>query len=104
MSATRQGDDAPFGTARPSHLTQLSGVLRHGRTSGHQSRVTARLEWPGGDHRWRWSGDIPADSCVRFGTLQTVVPEADGPLCLDLELHLSRRDVIVNRYRSTIAR
>jgi hypothetical protein len=32
-----------------------------------------------------------------------VVPEADGPLRLDLELHLSRRDVIVNHYRSTIA-
>jgi hypothetical protein len=33
-----------------------------------------------------------------------VVPEADGPLCLDLELHLSRRDVIVNHYQSAIAR
>jgi hypothetical protein len=33
-----------------------------------------------------------------------VVPEAVGPLRLDLELHLSRQDVIVNHYRSTIAR
>jgi hypothetical protein len=33
-----------------------------------------------------------------------VVPEADGPLRLDLGLHLSRQDVIVNHYRSTIAR
>jgi hypothetical protein len=48
--------------------------------------------------------DIPADACVGLGTLQTVVPEADGPLCLDLELHLSRRDVIANRYQSTVAR
>ena len=66
-------------------------------------RVAARLEWPGGCHEWRWAGDVPSDSCVRVGTLQTVVPEADGPLRLDLELHLSRRDVIVNHYRSTIA-
>jgi len=67
------------------------------------ARVTARLEWPGGRHEWRWAGDVPADSCVRVGTLQAVVPEADGPLRLDLELHLSRRDVIVNHYGSTIA-
>ena len=52
----------------------------------------------------RWGGDIPADSCVRVGTLQAAVPEAGGPLCLDLELHLSRRDVIVNHYQSMIAR
>jgi hypothetical protein len=33
-----------------------------------------------------------------------VVPEADGPLRLDLGLHLSRRDVIANHYESTITR
>ncbi len=68
------------------------------------ARVTARLEWPGGGHEWRWSGDVPADACVRVGALQAVVPEADGPLRLDLGLHLSRRDVIVNHYQATIAR
>jgi beta-mannosidase len=73
------------------------------RAAVDDARVTARLEWPGGNHEWRWAGDVPADSCVRVGTLQAVVPEADGPLRLDLELHLSRRDVIVNHYRSTIA-
>jgi beta-mannosidase len=73
------------------------------RVAVDDARVTARLEWPGGRHEWRWAGDVPADSCVRVGTLQAVVPEADGPLRLDLELHLSRRDVIVNHYRSTIA-
>jgi beta-mannosidase len=74
------------------------------RMAVDDARVTARLEWPGGHHEWSWGGDVPADSCVRVGTLQTVVPEADGPLRLDLGLHLSRRTVIVNRYRSTIAR
>jgi beta-mannosidase len=73
------------------------------RVAVDDARVTARLEWPGGCHEWRWAGDVPSDSCVRVGTLQAVVPEADGPLRLDLELHLSRRDVIVNHYRSTIA-
>ena len=41
--------------------------------------------------------------CPRAGrTRQTMVPEAER--ALDLELHLSRRDVIVNHYRSTVAR
>jgi beta-mannosidase len=74
------------------------------RVAVDDARVTARLEWPGGHHDWNWGGDIPADSCVRVGTLQTVVPEADGPLRLDLGLHLSRQDVIVNHYRSAITR
>ena len=74
------------------------------RVAVDDARVTARLEWPGGHHDWSWIGNIPADSCVRVGTLQTVVPEADGPLRLDLGLHLSRQDVIVNHYRSTIVR
>ena len=73
------------------------------RAAVHDARVTARLEWPGGHHEWRWGGDIPADECVRVGTLQAVVPEAEGPLCLDLGLHLPRRDVVVNHYESTIA-
>jgi beta-mannosidase len=74
------------------------------RVAIEEARVTARLEWPDGCHEWRWSGDVPADACVRVGTIQAVVPEADGPLRLDLGLHLSRRNVIVNRYESTIAR
>jgi beta-mannosidase len=74
------------------------------RVAVDDARVTARLDWPGGCHEWSWSGDIPADACVRVGTLQAVVPEAVGPLRLDLGLHLSRRDVIVNHYLSTIAR
>jgi beta-mannosidase len=72
------------------------------RVAVDDARVTARLEWPGGRHEWRWGGDIPADSCVRVGTLQAVVPEAEGPLCLDFGLHLSRRVTIANRYWSTI--
>ena len=58
--------------------------------------VTARLEWtPAGgttevvDER-RWTGTVPADDCVRIGTLQVIVPEADGRL--DLEVRLDHRD------------
>jgi beta-mannosidase len=48
--------------------------------------VTARLAWDGGQHEWRFVGDVGADTCVRVGTLQAVVPDATGPLTLELVL------------------
>ena len=45
-----------------------------------------RATWAGGHHRWRFTGDVGADACVRVGTLQMVVPDAPGPLELDLRL------------------
>jgi hypothetical protein len=65
--------------------------------------VVARLSWPSGSHEWRWQGDAPADSCVRVGTVQAVVPDAPGTLVL--ELTLEHDDVkATNRYESTIQR
>ena len=49
--------------------------------------VRARLHWTGGERRWRFGGDVDADTCLRIGTLQIVVPDQPGPLTLDLELH-----------------
>jgi beta-mannosidase len=48
--------------------------------------VTARLTGEGLTHSWRWQGDIPADDCVRVGTVQFVAEGAPGALTLDLEL------------------
>ena len=56
--------------------------------------VTATLSWPGGSHQWWWEGDIPADSCVRVGTIQAVVPDTpDGGGRLALELTLEATGV-----------
>jgi beta-mannosidase len=97
-------DRLPATVAPRDSLALDVHVVSDLRVAIEEARVTARLEWPDGCHEWRWSGDVPADACVRVGTIQAVVPEADGPLRLDLGLHLSRRNVIVNRYESTIAR
>jgi beta-mannosidase len=74
--------------------------LRHpleGITAG------ATLCWPGGEHRWRWRGDVPADGCARIDTIQLVVPDAPGELVLDLEL--AGGDVAAtNRYSAPITR
>jgi beta-mannosidase len=63
--------------------------------------VAAELTWPGGSHAWRWEGDVPADECARVGTVQAVVPEALGPLTLDLSLTHERASA-TNRYESRI--
>jgi beta-mannosidase len=50
--------------------------------------ATAVLSWPGGSRRFRWSGGIPADACVRIGEVIATVPNdaPAGPLRLDLTL------------------
>ncbi|MBA3303391.1 MAG: hypothetical protein H0U26_05930, partial [Acidimicrobiia bacterium] len=69
----------------------------------HEALVNAELHWPDGGHSWRWQGEIPADSCVRVGTVQFVVPDGPGPLVLSLELSAgSLRGS--NRYTTTISR
>src|SRR5207244_4249966 len=56
------------------------------RTMVEDVQATARLSWPGDDHTWRWEGEIPADSCVRVGTVQAVTPDTEGALELELTL------------------
>ena len=35
---------------------------------------------------WTWQGDIPADACVRVGTVEVDVPDINEPLVIDLDL------------------
>jgi beta-mannosidase len=63
--------------------------------------VRARLCWEGGEHEWAWQGEVPADSCIRVGTVRAVVPDAAGPCTL----HLTCRHgdtIVANRYDSEI--
>ena len=61
--------------------------------------MSAVLSWPGGDQAGAGVGDLPADACVRVGTVQVVVPDAPGPLVLDLDL-VAGDDAATNRYES----
>ena len=56
------------------------------RTPMQDIEVNARLAWAGGEHRWRFGGDIDADAVQRVGTLQIEVPDAPGPITLELEM------------------
>ncbi|MFN8018187.1 MAG: hypothetical protein U0P45_08695 [Acidimicrobiales bacterium] len=51
-----------------------------------QLEVRARLRWEGGEQRWRFGGAVAADTVARVGTLQVEVPDAPGPIELELEL------------------
>ena len=63
--------------------------------------TTARLVWTGGEHRWDWGGDIPADACVRVGTIQALAPEVAGPFTLELALDAPDLKA-TNRYTSRV--
>jgi beta-mannosidase len=62
------------------------------------ARLRARVAWPGGEHGWGWSGDVPADACVRVGTIQLLAPDLGpvptGVLALELELTLPGGEVV----------
>lgn len=96
--------DRPPDTIAPGQALALDiHVVNDLRRPLDDARCTAVVQWPGGDHSWRWSGSVPTDSCVRVGTVRLVVPEvASGELIVDLTLE--HPDVAAtNRYRSTIA-
>lgn len=94
--------ERPPATVRPGDALALDvHVVSDLRAPLEVGVVTARLSWDGGSHEWRWGGELPADCCVRVGTVQVVVPEADGPLVLDLALEAGAV-VAANRYETQV--
>ena len=95
--------DRPAASYAPGASIALDvHVVSDLRTAVNGGRVTARLAWPGGGHSWTWEGDVPADGCVRIGTMQAVAPDAPGPLTLDLALESSDVKVTNSLRRSEI--
>lgn len=97
--AERMADQLSVGDAIALDVHAVSD-LHHPLT---EVVCTASLRWPGGVHRWRWTGDVPADDCVLIGTIQFVVPDAPGGLWLDLALEHGD-EVATNRYESIVTR
>ena len=55
--------------------------------------------WAGGERRGAGRGDLPADACERVGTLSSCeVPDAAGPLTLELTCRPRRATQADNRY------
>jgi beta-mannosidase len=94
--------DRPPASVEPGEALALDvHVVSDLRRAIADAVVTARLVWDGGEHTWRWGGEIPADACVRVGTVQALAPETAGPLRLDLELRYAS-EVVTNTYTSTV--
>ncbi len=96
--------DRPPETVAPGDALALDVHVVSDRRLDLTGRVDADLCWGDGErHRWSFAGDVPADGCVRVGTLQFEVPDAPGPLVLSLTGAIG--DITVdNRYDTTIQR
>ena len=97
--AERLPDQVSVGTAHALDVHAVSDLHR----PLDAVVCNAVLRWPGGSHRWQWAGDLPADDCVRIGTIQFVVPDAPGGLWLDLALEHGD-EVATNRYEAIVTR
>ncbi len=79
--------DRPAATYRPGTPVALDvhvvSDLRHPLPG---CAVRAEVSWPGGSHRWGFTGDVAADTVARVGTLSFLIPDAPGPLTLSLHL------------------
>ncbi len=64
-------------------------------------RVVARLVADHAERTFGWEGDVPADDCVRIGTISTTAPTVAGPLRLELELVHPEHEV-TNRYETAV--
>jgi hypothetical protein len=82
--ADRPAETYPPGATLALDVHAVSD-LRHPLPEIEAAAVVA---WPGGSRRFRWSGGIPADSCVRIGRVAATVPEdaRPGPLTVNLLL------------------
>lgn len=68
------------------------------------AEVAAAVRWPGGEHRRRWGGDVPADACEAVGRIEVDLP-ADagaGPLEIALRLTLADGSTVDVAYASTV--
>ncbi|MCB1002567.1 MAG: hypothetical protein KDB35_00115, partial [Acidimicrobiales bacterium] len=68
------------------------------------ARVAATVRWTGGEETWGWQGDLAADACLRVGAVDLEVPDAPGPLTIDLELTGDDLDRVANHYATVVAR
>ncbi len=95
--------DRPPESVRPGDRLELDvHVVSDLRTEVTGAVVEARVTWAGGERSWRWGGDLPADSCERVGMLSLEVPDAPGPLSIQLSCRHGE-DEADNRYDTRIA-
>lgn len=98
-------DRLPEGLAPGTALALDVHVVNDLRTPLEGVTATVRARWMGGEHTWRFRGDVAADAVARIGTPQLVVPDAPGPLELALVLvDAAGAEIATNHDAATVAR
>jgi beta-mannosidase len=88
---------------RPGRPLALDVHVVSDRRMALSGRLDVTLSWDGGGHRWRFEGEVPADSCVRVGTVQFEVPDVTGELVLHLSGDVGD-DRLDSEYRARVVR
>jgi beta-mannosidase len=96
-------DRLPARIAPGSRLSLDLHAVSDRRDAIEQAQVTARLTWPGGTQVWRFTGDLPPDSCVAVGRLTWQAP-ADGEGLLTLDIELTADGVVARNHESSSIR
>jgi beta-mannosidase len=98
--------DRPARSYQPGQTLNLNlHVVSDLRTSVTGARLRAELTWPGGQRHWGFEGDVPADACIRIGTLRATLPDQTDEGLLTLNLDLQWTDGKAhNRYESEVRR
>jgi beta-mannosidase len=78
--------ERPAASYEPGEAIELDVHVVSDRREGVAAvRTTATVRFAdGSSHTQAWVGDIPADSCVRVGTITAISPAAIGPITVDL--------------------
>ena len=80
--------DRPRAVYAPGQAETLDlHVVSDLRHSLEGCTLRATLAWTGGEHRWAFTGDVPADSVVRVGAVSFAAPGVVGPFTVTLTLH-----------------
>lgn len=93
-------DRLPASLSAGTHVEMDVHVVSDLRHFVDGAIVHAQLTWPTGHAGWTFTGDIPADSCVKVGQLRWRAPfDCHGPV--SLELTLTAGDVVVHNHDIT---
>jgi beta-mannosidase len=97
--------DRPADSYRPGERVEADvHVVSDLRTPLPEAEATAALRWPGGERRWRFAGDVPADSLIRIGRISHILPSetAAGPIVLELAVRWAEGRT-TNTYESRVS-
>jgi beta-mannosidase len=97
--------DRPAESYRPGDRFEADvHIVSDLRAALPEAEATAALRWPGGERRWRFAGEVPADTCTRIGRVSHILPSETpaGPIVLELAVRWAEGGA-TNTYESRVS-